>query len=353
MRDEHNREIERARHAAGVVALRQFFRARRQRLGVAPEMHLLLVDVLGLEGVHRRLGVHDDALVAEERDDQVRPAAVGAEHGLLRELDVLHHAGGFDDAAQLLFAPIAAFAGGAQRPVQLAGFAAKLDDLPPRLRHGFVDPFVRAGAHPFEFGDLPVELGQVLAERFNEVVHRGPPRFEVLDGEFALALEAFVRLGAFLPEAGFRLLTELVIAGLQRGQCGTLEAFFQRLADGFQLPGACFVRFLDPRGFGAGFRELRLDLCRGLTGFPPFADAIFFHRGDALVAFLNRRLGTGHRVVPQSVAFARDYLDDGGARRGVVGPPDEAPDGDEEPRTQQDEDDEGVSIRGCPGGVSV
>ena len=226
-------------------------------------------------------------------------------------------------------------------------FAAKLDDLPPRLRYGFVDPFVRAGARPFEFGDLPVELGQVLAERFDEVVHSGPPRFEVLGGEFALALESLVRLGAFLPEAGLRLLTELVIAGLQRGQCDTVEAFFQRLADGFQLPGTCFVRFLEPRGFGAGFREWRLDLCRGLAGFPPFADAIFFHRGDALVALLNRRLGTGQRVVPlshvvaQSVAFARDCLDDGGARRGVVGPPDEAPDGDEEPRTQQGEDDEG------------
>ena len=246
--------------------------------------------------------------------------------------------------------------------MQLAGFAAKLDDLPPRLRHGFVDPFIRAGARPSEFGDLPVEPGQVLAERFDEVVHRAPPRFEVLGGEFALALEAFVRLGAFLPEAVLRLLAELVVAGLQRGQCGTLEAFFQRLADGFQLPGACFVRFLEPCGFGAGFRELRLELRRGLAGFPPFAGAIFFHRGDALVALLNRRLGTGQRVVPpshvvaQSVAFARDFLDGGVARRGVAGPPDEAPDGDEEPRTQQGEDDEGdfhTRMSGSGGGVKM
>lgn len=189
------------------------------------------VGLLGVEvGVEGAFGVDDHLSVAGEADDEVgsEPAVVGGGGGLLVEVAVFEHAGQFDDALELDFAPASADLWGAEGLDEAGGFAVEFllgDGEGPEL---FGETGVLGGAFGFPTGEALVHLMDGFAEGDEEGFETCALLFEVgfEEGESGVAFfgggaaELFtvqlIAEGVLAVEGGLELLLgvgELLVAG--------------------------------------------------------------------------------------------------------------------------------------------
>lgn len=127
------------------------------------------VGLLGVEvGVEGAFGVDNDLAVAGEADDEVGTEASvgggGGGGGLLEEVAVFEHAGEFDDALELDFAPASADLGGAEGLDEAGGFAVEFLLGGGECAELFGEPGVLGGPFGFPAGEALVHLMDGFAE---------------------------------------------------------------------------------------------------------------------------------------------------------------------------------------------
>ena len=220
-------------------------------------------------GIHGGLGVDDDLLAGGKFDDEVgaEAAAFGVgSGGLGDEVAILDHAGHFDDAAELHFAPLAAADRLAEGFDELSGFllepALGLDHVADLLVEGGVGAF----AGFLELTDAALDLFEGVGDRFDHA-------FDGLAAFLDLAF-GFLLLGT---EGGAGEREELFLGGA-KGVCGEgFEGLAEADFGGFEE--GLFLGVGLPLGLEAGF-QLTLALEEGEFGVAEFVDFGFLTGGD-------------------------------------------------------------------------
>ena len=145
-------------------------------------------------GRHRRLGIDHDTPSTGQVDCHVgaqAPALVRAHALLFRKVDVLGHAGHLRDPLELDFAPAAACVGLAQGVDKTVGLTLECGKV--RVDQGLhllMERTVGFAARRLQLLVLPFQLGQGLAQRLDEFVHRLPALVEIVARQLLLLLEA-------------------------------------------------------------------------------------------------------------------------------------------------------------------
>ena len=208
--EEHG-ELRRLGELRGVVLRGKLLDVRADLAGVAVQRFLADGVVGGFErvevAVHRRLGIDDDGLAAGQADDEVGAeffAFVGGGAVLGFEIAVFLHAGEFDHAAELHFAPLAAAGGLAEGFDERGGLALEAELAFAEGADLFLEFGVGAFAGFFDLADAEFEFPERLGDRFDEG----------FDGDLAFFDLALGLLGLG-GERGFRELEKLLGRGAQ------------------------------------------------------------------------------------------------------------------------------------------
>ena len=233
--DEEDHQLGRGTEGARVVARSERLHVGTQGLRVrgelraAPSLRILaaVVDAAGPQvGVHGGFRVEGEETLTRQVDRHVGAPAVSrcadraqalslserSDRALLREVDVRHHAGCFEDAGELDLAPRAARATRAQGSLQGGGRAGQV-----RLALGGVAQLlgecpVLACPRLFHLVDARRHLLQLRANRGECLQHGGVPLGAGLGGFDATGQ----LLGARLPPCGLRAQRARVIPGARR-----------------------------------------------------------------------------------------------------------------------------------------
>lgn len=147
-----------------VVFGAEFLKVVFDLAGVVFEFEDLVLGVLGVEGVEvgaeGGFGIDDDFFVIGEIDDHVGALAAffGGSGLLFQEVDLVDHAGEFDGAAKLHFAPLSADVWCAEGFDEVSGFGFEFGLAGEEVFDLFVEAGVGAFAGFFEGVDLFVEF---------------------------------------------------------------------------------------------------------------------------------------------------------------------------------------------------
>src|SRR5258706_1779067 len=134
-----------------------------------------------IKSIEGNFRIDDYGSVARQADDHVGPSAAlfTGDRLLLSKITVLQHARQFDYSSQLNLSPTPADVRGAQGLYQIAGFSLKLQ---LRRRQGpdlFAQFGISAGPRFFHLADLAVNFLEGLLERFDELIDRPLPKFQI------------------------------------------------------------------------------------------------------------------------------------------------------------------------------
>lgn len=274
---------------AGVIAVGEVFDGVLQGAGVNAELFLAAGFIGFVQGGEEievgHFGVDDDDAFSGQLDDHVRLAFAGL--GLLGEFAMAAETGGFDDAAQGLFAPASAGLVGAEDAAELEGFAGKGlallgEDFEVAL--DVADGFATVGFALLEA--LLVGL-QLFFQRFDEALDGFLALFEIALGGFANGGEGL-----------FEELHELRLGFLQGVRAEGLEAV-AHLGEGFF------------KGFLLGLEALLGCLDLGLGGGE---SALGFLGGDLVFGVLLVELGEAFLAVRELIA---EFVDQPGIAGGA------------------------------------
>ncbi len=130
----------------------------------------------------RRLGVDDDIPLAGQLDDEVgaQLALLGRAVLLLQEIAVIEHAGHFDDALQLQFAPATAHGRLPQGFDEVRGLVAQHGQV--RFDEAFqllVEGRVGRDARSLDVAELDVDFGERFLQRADQIVDGLVTCFEI------------------------------------------------------------------------------------------------------------------------------------------------------------------------------
>ena len=172
-RQKHHHELGRAWQFVPVALGRQLQHMRAHLVSMPAQMLAPLGLVAGSihggqVGLKRHLGIHHHLMTIGQVHDQVGPQPAVVQGFLLHEIAVFDHAGQFDHALELDFAPAAAHRRGTQRAHQVPRLLRQLVLRARQSGDQRVQPTVGLAALLLDLTDVAVHLLQRIAHRFQQ-----------------------------------------------------------------------------------------------------------------------------------------------------------------------------------------